>query len=43
VTRHRYANTVTPTRAGADVTRSLERRRPVPMLAELIDAVVGVD
>src|SRR5512133_1117384 len=36
---------VTPIQAGADrLTRSLqEGTRPVPMLAELVDAVVGVD
>jgi hypothetical protein len=39
----RMCRSVTPTQAGADrSTRSLGTR-PVPMLAELIDAVVGVD
>ena len=37
-------HSVTPIQAGADpLTRSPEGTRPVPMLAELLDAVVGVD
>jgi hypothetical protein len=32
-----------PIQAGADVTRASERNRPVAILAELVDAVVGVD
>ena len=37
-------HSVTSTQAGADLTHSLQKgNRPVPMLAELIDAVVGVD
>src|ERR687890_877244 len=37
-------HSVTSTQAGADVDPlPAERTRPVPMLAELVDAVVGVD
>ena len=37
-------HSVTPTQAGADLDRSPRKgTRPVPMLAELVDAVVGVD
>jgi transposase len=44
VTRHRYATPVTFTQAGADVDRApREEHRTVPMLADNVDAVIGVD
>src|SRR4051812_31380561 len=44
VTRHRCAASVTSTQTGADSRPApSERTRPMPMLAEVFDAVVGVD
>ena len=44
MTRHRYATPVTLTQAGADVDRyPQEGHRPVAMLAEMVDGVIGVD
>ena len=43
VTRHRYATTVT-IQVGADVDRPLRKdTRPVAMLAEVVDGVIGAD
>jgi transposase len=44
VTRHRCATTVTLIQAGADVDRAPRKDiRPVAMLSEVIDAVIGAD